>query len=399
MATNPKAVQGALVDNAVASAFIPAYPRSRNKLIGIAADFSAAVTAVKDITIKKITDLVEEAGGVLGTVTLSAGSTDTDVASTAFSYVIDGTQYAKAAVAAGTALPVGVVPVDKWSLFRSTIDAAGVITLTAAADSFLEDGRAKAITLVIGVVADEEVRISEIVAAFAGVPVVVAAADAPLAAGTIPQDKWGLYRFSVASDDAVTCTAAAANFTTGYDDEAAAIAALPALPAGDVDLGHVTVLTANGQTFVGGTDALEGGSGGNPSSDTNYYGAAVSSGGYANEAAALAAIPAVPADEVSMGHVTVLTASGEPFIAGTDALQGGSSGDPSDDTNYYSTTAATLATVATLQWDFNHGSFCKCLPGPVEFDYGEGVVVELEASGTGGTSGRVTLFADTPFKP
>lgn len=108
-------------------------------------------------------------------------------------------------------------------------------------------------------------------------------AGTALAVGTIPQDKWGLYLFSIAAGGTITSTAAAANFTTGYASEAAAIAALPATPAGEVSMGYATVLTGVGATFVGGTDALQGGTGGTPSSDTNYVstsvgvGAAVSS--------------------------------------------------------------------------------------------------------------------------
>ena len=69
----------------------------------------------------------------------------------------------------------------------------------------------------------------------------------------------------------ISTLAGAANFTTGYDDEAAAIAALPAVAANNISMGYVAVLTAVGSAFVGGTDALQGGAGGNPSSDTNYY--------------------------------------------------------------------------------------------------------------------------------
>jgi hypothetical protein len=60
-------------------------------------------------------------------------------------------------------------------------------------------------------------------------------------------------------------------------------------------------------------------------------------GGHADEAAALTAIAAlVPAaGHVIVGYVTILTDSGATWTAGTDALQGGTGGGPSDDTNYY----------------------------------------------------------------
>lgn len=54
--------------------------------------------------------------------------------------------------------------------------------------------------------------------------------------------------------------------------EAAAITALAAVTAsGDVVCGYVTVQAAAGQDWVAGTDALETGTGGQVSQDTNYY--------------------------------------------------------------------------------------------------------------------------------
>lgn len=107
------------------------------------------------------------------------------------------------------------------------------------------------------------------------------AAGTALAAGTIPMNKWGLYLFSIAANGTITCTPAAANFSTGYNSEALAIAALPATPANQAAIGYVTVLTEVGSTFVGNTDALEGGASGNPSADTNYFNAGANFSGTA----------------------------------------------------------------------------------------------------------------------
>ena len=133
--------------------------------------------------------------GYSGSLMLGLGSTNTRVASLAFNYAISGTQYAKAAVAAGTAL----------------------------------------------------------------------------AAGTIPIGTWGIYRFSINAAGTITSTAGAANFTTGYATETLARAGLPALPASSADMGFITVQTHSGTTFIGGTDALAGGTGGNVASNTFYY--------------------------------------------------------------------------------------------------------------------------------
>ncbi len=104
-----------------------------------------------------------------------------------------------------------------------------------------------------------------------GSDTVVTAVDSALPAGTIPANQWGIYRVTVDASNVKTVTAGAANYTTGYASEAAAIAALPSVPANQYDLGYFTVLTAVGLPFIAGTDALQGGASGNPSSDTNYY--------------------------------------------------------------------------------------------------------------------------------
>jgi hypothetical protein len=97
-----------------------------------------------------------------------------------------------------------------------------------------------------------------------------------LAAATVPADTWGIWALQVDALGTATTVGGAANGTTGYASEAAAIAALPAAAAGNARIGYVTVLTADGDPFVAGTSALQGGTGGDPSSDTNYYSEAVS---------------------------------------------------------------------------------------------------------------------------
>jgi hypothetical protein len=56
---------------------------------------------------------------------------------------------------------------------------------------------------------------------------------------------------------------------------------------------------------------------------------------YATEAAAIAALAAIPTDEVSLGFCTIQATSAAIFDATTDALAGGSSGTPAEETNYY----------------------------------------------------------------
>jgi len=243
------AASPAAMDNVPAEAVVFAPPGGKKFLLGIRADYSAAVAGVKAVTVKKLAPFSD---GVLNTSTLAIGTGPTTLSSTAFSYLIGTAAYSKAAVATGIALAAGTIPINKWGIYRVQIDAAGTISTLAGA----------------------------------------------------------------------------ANFTTGYDDEAAAIAALPAVAANNISMGYVAVLTAVGSAFVGGTDALQGGAGGNPSSDTNYY----------------------------------------------------------------STAALTTTTVATFRQTFAAGYADIAIPTTINGINGDSWVVELDASGAGSTTGRVHVF-------
>jgi len=87
---------------------------------------------------------------------------------------------------------------------------------------------------------------------------------------TFPAAMWGI--FLVSSDSAGTLTATwSTSSGAGYGTEVKAKAALGALPASEAPIGYVTVLAHASNSFTAGTDALQGGTGGNPSADTNYY--------------------------------------------------------------------------------------------------------------------------------
>jgi len=58
-------------------------------------------------------------------------------------------------------------------------------------------------------------------------------------------------------------------------------------------------------------------------------------GGYATEALAIAAMATKTSSSAEIGYVTVKATAGAIFNATTDALAGGSSGTPADETNYY----------------------------------------------------------------
>lgn len=90
------------------------------------------------------------------------------------------------------------------------------------------------------------------------------------ALGTIPAAKWGLIAVERVADGTTSFVSAAANYTTGYATEALAIAAMPAQSSGKAVIGYLTIL-AGASGWVAGTDALAGGTGGNPATTTNYY--------------------------------------------------------------------------------------------------------------------------------
>lgn len=88
--------------------------------------------------------------------------------------------------------------------------------------------------------------------------------------GTIPTGKWGLIVVERVANSTTSFVSAAANYSTGYATEAAAIAAMPAQSADKAVVGYLTILAAS-PGWVAGTDALAGGTGGTPATTTNYY--------------------------------------------------------------------------------------------------------------------------------
>lgn len=140
----------------------------------------------------------------------------------------------------------------------------------ALALAFTSDGVLKASVPSIGTTVT--LALSQGVITIAGVPVSVAAQTAQAfgALGTIPASTWGIIAIDRVAAGTTTFASGAANYTTGYATEALAIAAAPAKTSAKARVGYVTVL-ASASTWVAGTDALAGGTGGNPATSTNYY--------------------------------------------------------------------------------------------------------------------------------
>lgn len=104
-----------------------------------------------------------------------------------------------------------------------------------------------------------------------GVKAAIAAQTAQAfgALGTIPASKFGIIGVERVLAGTTTFTSGADNYTTGYDTAALALAALPAQTADRVRVGYV-IVGASASGWVAGTDALAGGTGGNPASTTTY---------------------------------------------------------------------------------------------------------------------------------
>lgn len=87
--------------------------------------------------------------------------------------------------------------------------------------------------------------------------------------------KWACYRVSINSSLTITITISASN---DYATEALAIAAVPAVPSDECDLGYITIQSTAGAIWNATTDALAGGTGGTPAAATNYYSAEIYDG-------------------------------------------------------------------------------------------------------------------------
>lgn len=91
--------------------------------------------------------------GVVIPTVLSRGSTDTQVANTAFTFNANGlNNVAKAAVAAGTAPgALGTVPIDTWAVLALFIDAAGTVTYLSGAANYSGGYGSESVALGAGV--------------------------------------------------------------------------------------------------------------------------------------------------------------------------------------------------------------------------------------------------------
>lgn len=97
------------------------------------------------------------------------------------------------------------------------------------------------------------------------------AAGTAIGAQTVPADKWASYALDIATGGAITVSPSALNATTGYATEALAIAGVVPRVTAKARMGYITLLTKAATAWIAATDALAGGASGNPATTTNYY--------------------------------------------------------------------------------------------------------------------------------
>lgn len=102
----------------------------------------------------------------------------------------------------------------------------------------------------------------------------VSAGTALGALGTVPKGTWAAIAVFIDIGGTITFASGGDNYGTGYASNQAAINAMSMVtpPANKCMLGYFTLTTKDAATaWIAGTDALAGGSSGNPAAFTNYY--------------------------------------------------------------------------------------------------------------------------------
>ena len=134
--------------------------------------------------------------------------------------------------------------------------------------------------------------------------------------------------FAIYSDTGIQTTVAANVFANGVPVGALGVNTAWTLGTGVIpsDKWGIYLLVWDGTTTAAWTAGMSGG---------------LTTGGFASEALAEAAIPSLLAEmtagQVALGYATCLTGSGHSFTTGTDAFEGGTGGTPATTTNYYFT--------------------------------------------------------------
>lgn len=297
---------------------------------------------------------------------LGRGSTDTNIGSGQLTLAINGIPVTKAAVAAGTAIGAQTVTADMWAAYSLDIVAAGTITVSPAAGNVAgyatealaiaavparvtakarmgyitvktkaatawiagtdglaggstgnfasitnyypfdgmfaatgtatnpagvvtastsgpgvawTGGRNGVLIPTVLAIGSTDTNVSNTAFTFSANGVTniakaaVAAGTALGALGTTPANQWAIFGMYIDSLGVITFLAGPSNASTGYPTEQQAIGDLAKIfpVAGKAQMGYFTVKTMLATAWIAGTDALGGGTTGNEASATNYY--------------------------------------------------------------------------------------------------------------------------------
>ncbi len=316
-------------------------------------------------------------GTAVGGQALGMGSTDTAVATAALGYSIAGIPAAKAAVTTGTAVTAQTVPADTWAAYAFNIATSGTLSMLPAALN--TTGYATEALAIAAVPAPVTVkaRLGYITVKTAASTAWIGATDA-FQGGTSgnPASITHYYPYDgifAPSGTAVSCQLYIPGTTTLSPNGYALIGGRNGMLIGStLSRGTTVTLAATACTYNANgicnipkaalTAQAFGALGTVPadqwaviamlydslgnvsflSGDTNY------STGYPSEGAAVNALsgmllPTTAGLQTAMpGYITLKTKAATAWIAGTDALAGGSGGNPASITNYYSTPGITL---------------------------------------------------------
>ena len=241
-------------------------------------------TLVNAIRAQLVGDYLDEAPG------LDIGSTKPNVLNTAFEFHVNGDSYTKAAVAAGTALAGDNIPQSLYGAFALDIGINKTVDIIPAADN--ATGYASAVLALVGIpaVGADHLRMGTVSVIKVDVDFLnsaptlaigttntkvshvefthwhaqaektepALAAGATLTGDTVPQNKYGAFRFEIGADETLDLVPADDN-VTGYDSAVLALADLPAVGANHAVVGTFTVINTDVAGFIPGTTALDAG--------------------------------------------------------------------------------------------------------------------------------------------
>lgn len=288
------------------------------------------------------------------TTPIGIGTTTQNVSTGAFTFSAGGVPERKAAVAAGTALPAGTIPINQWGSYSLDVATGGAITVTAAAANGTTGYATEALAIAaVPKPVTAKARIGYFTVKTGVGTTFVPTTDAlATGAGGNPASATNYYpTFGVATPTG----------DRNYVGGANGILVQTEMSRGSTDtrVGYTAfTYNANGITALAGAVSAAGTAFGalgtipadkwglivlymNAAGVVSFQSAPLNySTGYVTEAAAKKDLVRVtkPAGIARLGYVTILTKAATAFIVGTDALAGGASGNVATTTNYYNQT-------------------------------------------------------------